>query len=615
MSSQLLAISIGPVADFIQATRRTRDLQFASWLVAEMVRGSARAIVAVDPHAEIVVPASFGVDEPVTDQVLALLSGDLPPADVAVAARNGAMDVWYRCARGVLGRYKDLLGINEMLWSSQLDFDLMEFFAAWTPLGANNDYSKRRQRVELLLRAREMLVDFPQNRGLVSGLPKSSLDGRRESVLVPIDNRLARENATMRTIRHRRMEPRFRLRPGEQLDLPGLVKRLSDGPPEQRFASVTRIGIDPWIRGAANRADRRRALDRVSKLLTSGEQRIASSTANPAYSEFPFDGQVLLRPRVRAMERELTAEGDEHGADLCRKILEVLPVKDQPYPYLAALACDGDGMTQFVQEMDSTQHKAFSESLSGFAKEVQQIVPAHGGLVVYAGGDDVLAFLPLDLMLGCIRRIREAFRERVPEGTMSFGIAIVHVLTPMAGDMVRWAGEAEAHAKQPLEEDVDEQVLAEMGRTAQHAAKSGSAAKGNALAIHVHKRAGAPTQVRLPWPTDSNEPDPVLRMQGWCAALNNDSLPSGLPFDLQRLASDFMDESRHTLDWVNGNLVRAEAHRVLSRKQVDDVPNSGNPITAELARLNGARDLLRLSRELVVARAIVPAMRDAEASS
>ena len=42
--SHLLAISVGPVQEFIAAARRTRDLWFGSYLLSEISRAVAKAV-------------------------------------------------------------------------------------------------------------------------------------------------------------------------------------------------------------------------------------------------------------------------------------------------------------------------------------------------------------------------------------------------------------------------------------------------------------------------------------------------------------------------------------------------------------------------------------------
>src|SRR5687767_14783001 len=40
----VLAVSIGPVQDFIASARRSRDLWFGSWLLSELSKAAARAV-------------------------------------------------------------------------------------------------------------------------------------------------------------------------------------------------------------------------------------------------------------------------------------------------------------------------------------------------------------------------------------------------------------------------------------------------------------------------------------------------------------------------------------------------------------------------------------------
>ncbi len=44
MTAHLLAISVGPVQEFIAAARRTRDLWFGSYLLSEVSKAVARSV-------------------------------------------------------------------------------------------------------------------------------------------------------------------------------------------------------------------------------------------------------------------------------------------------------------------------------------------------------------------------------------------------------------------------------------------------------------------------------------------------------------------------------------------------------------------------------------------
>ena len=65
------------------------------------------------------------------------------------------------------------------------------------------------------------------------------------------------------------------------------------------------------------------------------------------------------------------------------------------------LVADGDRMGAAISEIgDMKGHQDFSSTLSEFAGKAKKVVESFHGVCVYTGGDDVLAFLPLDTCLG-----------------------------------------------------------------------------------------------------------------------------------------------------------------------------------------------------------------------
>ncbi|MCI0708621.1 MAG: type III-B CRISPR-associated protein Cas10/Cmr2 [Chloroflexi bacterium] len=119
--------------------------------------------------------------------------------------------------------------------------------------------------------------------------------------------------------------------------------------------------------------------------------------------------------------------------------------------YLAVLHMDGDQMGKHLRELHSyQQHQEFSGQLADFAaNEVQRIVKAHGGetgVLVYSGGDDVLALLPLRHALRCADELRKLFQQ-MTGCTASAGIAITPANLPL-DRALELAREAEEAAKE-----------------------------------------------------------------------------------------------------------------------------------------------------------------------
>lgn len=120
-------------------------------------------------------------------------------------------------------------------------------------------------------------------------------------------------------------------------------------------------------------------------------------------------------------------------------------------------------------------HAAISSGLQTFASVlVPEIVERHHGVLIYAGGDDVLALMPVETALACAGGIRSAFsRDEAMGGraSLSAGIAVVHT-----------------------KEDLRQAIQA--AREAEKAAKHGGR---NQLGLAVVRRSGEKGECRVPW--------------------------------------------------------------------------------------------------------------------
>jgi len=198
------------------------------------------------------------------------------------------------------------------------------------------------------------------------------------------------------------------------------VKRLLDKG-EARFPSVVRVAADPFWRSLP--PERLEAVRAFAGDHQAGDliQRLKGDAA-ALYSDFPWD-----------IDPSLWHEGGEAPCDLVKGFRCAVD-QGQPGPYYTILAADGDRMGQALSRLTSKEaHQRFSAQLAEFAGRARGIVTEQRGALVYAGGDDVLAFLPMDKALRCARELREAF-DKVAEGlgldetpTLSVGIAIVHI--------------------------------------------------------------------------------------------------------------------------------------------------------------------------------------------
>ena len=115
--------------------------------------------------------------------------------------------------------------------------------------------------------------------------------------------------------------------------------------------------------------------------------------------------------------------------------------------YLAVIAMDGDKMGATLSNFKSEpEHRAFSENLGEFANSVSKDLPEKESVLIYAGGDDVLAVVKAADAIGVAKKLQNRFKKKVGN-TASAGIAMGYSSVPLQ-DLVYAAHKAESQAKQ-----------------------------------------------------------------------------------------------------------------------------------------------------------------------
>ena len=127
----------------------------------------------------------------------------------------------------------------------------------------------------------------------------------------------------------------------------------------------------------------------------------------------------------------LSMDGDEMGkwlsGEKSPKISKVLHPKIAAWQERNGAAEEALGLPRPVSP---ALHAAISEALNRFAiRIVPEIVTQHNGVVIYAGGDDLLAALPLNTALQCAHELRKAFSSFDVLGaraSASAGLVLAH---------------------------------------------------------------------------------------------------------------------------------------------------------------------------------------------
>ena len=573
MSDYLVTLSLGPVQSLISAARRTRDLWCGSWLLSEASRAAARTLDEAHPGC-LVFPA-------LTSEHLAPQNGPAEGANVSNVLRAEIQQSDSAAIRALCDEAKNAAAVRlrelgekarqkatvrDDVWRTQID-DILECYAAWVPI-EDDDYSEASRRLGATLAARKATRDFgPSRAPATAGLPKSSLDGAFETVLPQ-----ELENHTRRQLG---------LSDNEQLDALGVMKRLSGN--VEQFTAYSRIAADPWIE--LLKKEQQQALREAYEPLVGTQLATRVSGNDDTYSALPYDAQLLYPSRLeREMARITNDDEKTKLRDLQERLRSIAASQGQPVPYATILKADGDRMGQFLSKAGSAdQSRNVSQALHDFASRVRKVVQRHQGHAIYAGGDDVLALVPLTGSIACAKELAKQFKTslaavsdqlKVEEGerpTLSVGIGIGHIMEPLGALRTR-AEEAEKLAKG---DDTE---------TAR-----------NAMAIVLGIRSGGEHRVRYQWSNGAALED----LKAIADAFREGRLPSRIAYDLRGidyrwLRGDDSDDAR--------GMRSAEARRLLDRART----TAGKPVACRqrelIERRLGEQSLAEVADLLIVAR-------------
>ena len=560
MAEHLCRVPIGPVQEFIAGARRTRDLWFGSWLLSELSRTAAETIkqhggttTLIFPPPDALRSAEDGLAS-VANKILARITEN--PKAVGEKVRQNVearlLSLWQEASKSFA------TAINQATAEQQIR-DLIEVYWAGVALSSEADYPRARREVEALMAARKATRDFaPVTWGAT--VPKSSIDGQRESVIA--EERYPKPRSLDRKEMADFLYRRFKAGPAERLSGVDLLKRhgkTSAG--AQNFPSTADVAVRPFLKRLAEhpRASAEWASYLAAVRYLAAERLDDERTNNSHPVIGNHDGGLLLESRLfELLDDKNDREQARRSLNEFYRRLE-LPRSE---PYYAILLADGDRMGATIDNQQTLEsHLELSSRLGDFAQKASGIVVGHYGALIYAGGDDVLAFVPLHTLLTCASELHKAFGETLNPAskggvftdkdgkrpTLSMGVAICHQIEPLS-DALNLAREAERAAKHVGGKD--------------------------ALAITLSKRSGADVMVNGKWG--------VLD-----AALNTfsdlhrmEALPDGAAFELRDLAERLAP--KRGAPTLPRAATLAEAKRVIGRKQ----PVRGTQALADTTRDN-----------------------------
>ncbi|HRF96639.1 MAG TPA: type III-B CRISPR-associated protein Cas10/Cmr2, partial [Aggregatilineales bacterium] len=242
----------------------------------------------------------------------------------------------------------------------------------------------------------------------------------------------------------------------------------------------------------------------------------------------------------------------------------------------AVLHMDGDGMGRNLSAIRELKlHQQFSQKLAEFADvHVPRIIQEFGGenaTLVYAGGDDVLALLPLRNALNCANELQKTF------------ISILEKAFPQLGKFTTSAGIAITPHDFPLD------VALEMARTAEESAKDnyritpkqrGEMGYGAIVITEAHST-GMIREAGANW-------DVVPLMDALIGYFADDTLSGKLGYDMLTIAHDM--GGRVPADARQAELKRIIIRRLSEKIPTDDKKDFADDLAKQISRLAEQKD-------------------------
>jgi CRISPR-associated protein Cmr2 len=470
----LLSFKIGPVQPFIEAARSMRDLLTGSYLLSALMFAAIEPVLAACGPTALVYPALRGV--PLMDDWLrrqgvpvkapdlqALSRPSIPHRFLALVphaladtlmteTRRAAEAKWFEIADAVHSDLKSQLDQDWPNWDRLWKLQIESYFDFRTASFRTADTDHR----ELLGHEKVNRFTPIKSLGHYSDVQPGTWQNSVEISAMLMD-------AATRIRRIPDYRPSGQV--PQKCTLLGTYEQM--GPAK---LSESRRFFEDGLRFEKG-TDRLCAISLTKRFAFQRyfKQRLG---IDPEDYQFPDTDNLCKRSGDGCQYYALLAmDGDDMGKWLSG--MKSPRIKEVLHPRIAAWQernGDGSKALDLPRPVSPALHASISEALNRFATAmVPSIVNNHNGVVIYAGGDDVLAALPVATALPCALALRNAFASFEALGsraTMSAGLVLAHKMENLR-HVIGSTRQAEKHSK--AHDGKDRLTLAVMRRSGEHA--------------------------------------------------------------------------------------------------------------------------------------------------
>lgn len=446
-----LHFTLGPVQGFVAQARRTRDLYSGSFLLSYLAGQAICAIVnaggkiafpkvdeegvITDPLLKAIMSCELGkkIEQPpflgtLPNRFKAYIPEDFDPSHCQLAIQKAwgriAGEVWNKFIEDVAAKDHDM-GYTREIWDRQI----RNFWEIAWAIGEGNDLLDRRKNWRSYVPEVEpgdkctLMGTLQEISGYIRAREREKQDAFWDAV---------RENMSNKNL------VTLDLRKDERLCAVSLVKRLFPRMAEQaigwrvpvNYPSTSYMAAVHWIAGIIEKKPEwaRDFCSLAAKMssVVKNEYGNIFACINEAIKKRPqaagiacLDGKCFFE---NALENDrVWPEGTSDNRKEMRQKLNELK-EGKPSPFYAVLLMDGDHVGSLLSKYDGA---SVSRALARFSENVDTLVKRHNGITVYAGGDDVMALLPLEDALAAAFDLRNSyagsFQEEYKDSPLSEG--------------------------------------------------------------------------------------------------------------------------------------------------------------------------------------------------
>ncbi len=429
-----LHFTFGPVQTFVSQARRTRDLYAGSLLLSHLAMAAMRG--AREAGGQFRLPNYDALSKLQSEHATApnrfLAAYDSEAAATAAgrAAQDAFQKTWQRIADAVWNRFlKDRAtqGLDtETIWQRQV----RNFWnVAWVVSDADD--------TSALDRRKNWQTHWPPEEGgdhcvmmgqwqEISGYIRSQQRHEQDAFWSAVGSGISKLD----------------LEPGERLCAIAFIKRFFPAVAEQAIGrtldphgwpSTVTLAAIPWLRHIAQTPKARESAESYVSLVKDQPGAVASSARRirllrsyPIPDLAKLTGNFLNRPAL-ANEDDTPLRPNTDRAALLRSLQALEDASaDRAGNFYAVLLMDGDSMGALIRSHGAS---TVTDALTKFATAVPDTIDEHDGVTVYAGGDDLLALLPLDTALAAASAVHKLYAESFPAhtpATISAAIVFAH---------------------------------------------------------------------------------------------------------------------------------------------------------------------------------------------